>query len=240
MIVDKVLSLLFAIGILLFSANAQTPTPSPTPTPTPSPDPLLVYDLELDKTGRSVNYTFFKDGYLVADPKASTFSTIVVLTDPNTFNFYQAGGFVTGSYNEVRDYAGRRNAILFGATAGTSTASDNVAIQIIGPIDRRSGVGGGMKADFSERLRGYFMASGTEIESSGNGTSSKFEYGYAGFSKAKADFNKGLTKQVNGQGLDVAGAVAFLEKYLSDRGIPGATPVPTPTPSPTPTPVTGS
>jgi hypothetical protein len=226
------LPLLISLGVLHFSANAQTPTP----TPTPAPEPLLVYDLELDRTGRSINYTFFKDGFLVADPDASSFSTIVVLTDPNTFNFYQAGGFVTGSYKEVRDYAGRRHAVLFGATAGTTAASDNAAIQIIGPIDRRASVGGGMKADYSDKMRGYFMASGAEIESSGNSTATKFEYGYAGFSRAKAEFNKSLTKQVNSQSLDVAGAITFLEKYLSDRGIPGATPIPSPTPTPTPTP----
>jgi hypothetical protein len=220
------LPLLLALGVLHFSALAQTPTP----TPTPAPEPLLVFNLKLDKTGRSVNYTFFKNGFLVADPKASSFSTVVVLTDPNTFNFYQAGDFVTGTYNEIRDYAGRRHAILFGATAGTSASSDNAALQVIGPIDRHGGVGSGMSADYSNKMRGYFMASGAESQSTGN----TFEYGYAGFSNAKAEFNKSLTRQVNGQALDIPGAIKFLEKYLSDRGVPGATPIPTPSPSPTP------
>lgn len=228
------LSLLLALSLFHSTARAQTPTPTPSPTPTPAPEPLLVYDLELDKTGRSVNYTFFRDGFLVADPEASSFSTVVVLTDPNTFAFYQVGDFVTGTYSEIRDYAGRRNAVLFGATAGTSASSDNAAIQVIGPIDRRSSVGGGMKADYSDKMRGYLMASGAEVQSNGNGTTSQLEYGYAGFSRAKAEFNKSLTRQVNGQNLDIPGAVKFLEKYLSDRGIPGPTPTPSPSPSPTP------
>jgi hypothetical protein len=84
-------------------------------------------------------------------------------------------------------------------------------------------------------MRGYLLASGAEVESTTtNGTSTQFEYGYAGFSKAKAEFNKGLTKQVNNQDLDVAGAITFLEQYLSARGIPGPTPTPSPSPSPTP------
>jgi hypothetical protein len=83
-------------------------------------------------------------------------------------------------------------------------------------------------------MRGYFMASGAETQTNGNGTTSDFEYGYAGFSKAKAEFNKSLTREVNGQGLDVAGAVSFLGKYLSDRGVPGSTPFPSPTPIVTP------
>jgi hypothetical protein len=233
MIARILLSLLLALGVLHFSANAQTPTPSPTPAPTPEPDPLLVYNLKLDKTGRSVNYTFFKDGFLVANPGTSSFSTIVVLTDPNTFTFYQAADFITGTYNEIRDYAGRRHAILFGATAGTSASSDNAALQVIGPIDRHGGVGGGMRADYSDKMRGYLLASGAEAQSTGNNTST-LEYGYAGFSNAKAEFNKSLTRQVNGQSLDIPAAIQFLEKYLSDRGIPGPTPTPSPSPSPTP------
>jgi hypothetical protein len=226
------LPLLLAFGLFSFTANSQTPTPtpSPSPTPTPTPQPLLVYDLELDKTGRSVNYTFFKDGFLVIDPDASSFTSIVVLTDPNTFLFYQGADFVTGTYNVIRDYAGRRNAVVFGATAGTTASSDNAALQVIGPIDRHGSVGGGMKADYSDKMRGYLLASGAEIDASGNGTSSQFEYGYAGFSRAKAEFNKRLTKDINGRGLNVSGAVDYLEKYLSDRGIPGNTPAPTPTP----------
>ena len=51
----------------------------------------------------------------------------------------------------------------------------------------------------------------------------------------ETEFNKNLTREVNGKDLDVAGAVSFLGKYLSDRGIPGITPTPSPTPSPTPT-----
>jgi len=221
------------VAAFSLSAIAQTPTPSPSPSPTPESSPLLVYDLELEKTGRSVNYTFFRNGYLVIDPDASTFTSIVVLTDPNTFNFYQAADFVTGTYSEIRDYAGRRNAVIFGATAGTTATSDNAALQTVGPIDRRSGVGGEMRADYSQIMRGYLLASGAEINTSGNGSATRFEYGYAGFSHAKAEFNKSLTKAVNKQGLNSNQAVDFLEKYLFARGVPG----PTPTPAPSPTPV---
>jgi len=220
---------LFLFPLLAFS---QTPTPTPSPTPTPTPTPVLIYDLELEKTGRSVNCTFFKDGFLVVDPGAENFSSIVVLTDPNTFSFYQAADFVSGSYSEILDYAGRRNVVLFGSSSGTAATTDNAALQVIGPIDRSSKVGGGLRAEYSDRLTGYLLASGPEIEgASANGTTTGFEYGYAGFSKARAQFNKGLTKEVNNQSLDASGAVDFLEKYLSDRGIPGPTPTPSPSPS---------
>ena len=222
----------FLFFALLFQSVLPAFSQTPTPTPTPTPSPILIYDLELEKTGRSVNYTFFKDGFLVVDPEAATFSTIVVLTDPNTFNFYQAADFVSGSYSEILDYAGRRNVVLFGTTTGTTATTDNAALQVIGPIDTSGKMGGGFRAEYSEKMRGYLLASGPEVEATTtNGTTTGFEYGYAGFSKAKAEFNKGLTKEVNGQSLDASGAVDFLEKYLSDRGIPGPTPTPSPSPS---------
>ena len=226
------ISLLTFLFLCPFVAFSQTPTPTPSPTPSPTPKPVLIYDLELEKTGRSVNYTFFKDGFIVVDPEAATFSTIVVLSDPNTFNFYQAADFVSGSYSEILDYAGRRNVVLFGTTSGTTATTDNAALQVIGPIDTSSKVGGGFRSEYSDKMRGYLLASGPEVEATTtNGTTTGFEYGYAGFSKAKAEFNKGLTKEVNNQSLDASGAVDFLEKYLSDRGVPGPTPTPSPSPS---------
>lgn len=215
------LAFLFLFPLLAFSQ-----------TPTPTPSPVLIYDLELEKTGRSVNYTFFKDGFLVVDPGAQSFSSIIVLSDPNTFTFYQAADLVSGSYKEILDYAGRRNVVLFGSSSQSETSTDNAALQVIGPIDRSNKVGGGMRAEYSDKMRGYLLASGPEIEgTSDDDSTTAFEYGYAGFSKAKAEFNKGLTKEVNNQSLDASGAVDFLEKYLSNRGIPAPTPTPSPTPS---------
>jgi hypothetical protein len=221
---------LLAFSVLFLPVSLLAQSASPTPSPTPSA--LLVYDLKLQKTGRSVNYTFFKDGFLVADPSDASFSTIVVLTDPNKFTTYKAANFVTGNYNLVRDYAGRRNAVVFGSS---SSGSDNASIQVIGPVDRNTGVGGDQTAIYAEKMTGYLLASGPEISTtSTNGTVTSFEYGYAGFSRATAQFNKGLTREVNNEGLDTDGAITFLEQYLSARGIPGPTPTPSPSPSPTP------
>ena len=212
-------------SVCLFAQNA-------TPVPSPTPSALIVYDLKLQKTGRSVNYVFFKDGFLVVDPSEASFSTIVVLTDPNKFTIYKSANFVSGTYNLVRNYAGRRDAVVFGSS---STGSENTSIQVIGPVDRNTGVGGEQAAIYAEKMTGYLLASGPEmITTSANGTVTAFEYGFAGFSRATAEFNRSLTRQVNNEGLDVAGAITVLEQYLSARGIPGPTPTPSPSPSPTP------
>lgn len=227
--------LLVAIAALATYATAQTPTPTPSPTPTPTPDPLLVYNLELKQTGRSVNYAFFEGGYLVVDTGGSSFNSIIILSDPNTFTFYQASGFVTGTYNTILDYTGNSHAVLFGATAGTTASSDNAALQLEGDISENRSVGGGQRANLARRLRGYLLASGAQ--SSGNST---FTYGFAGTSEARARINLGLTRSFNSQGLTSSEAVTELEQLLVRRGIPGPTPTPSPSPSPTPVVTVGS
>ena len=216
------------MAMLLFSTQSPSFAQSASPTPSPTPSPVLVYDLKLDKAGRSVNYAFFKDGYLVVEPGEASFSSIVVLTDPNKFTFYKAADFVTGNYTEIRDYAGRREVVLF----GSSSSSDNAALQVVGQMDRNTGVGGDMKAVYAEKMTGYLLASGPEVvTTTGNGSVTGFEYGYAGSSRATAEYNRSLTRRINSEGLDLSGAVDYLEKYLTGRGIPGPTPTPSPSPS---------
>ena len=194
---------------------------------------LLIYNLSLEKTGRSVNYTFFDSGYLVVDLAASTFSSVIVLTDPNTFTYYQTAGLVTGSYSTMLDYSGYDQAVLFGASSGT----DNAALQVIGAIESNRNIGGDQRSNLARKLRGYFLASGPQVNAStGNGTATSFEYGYAGSSEATATYDSNLTKQANNQGLDSAGALDLIGQILANRGVPGYTPTPTPSPTPTPTP----
>jgi hypothetical protein len=194
---------------------------------------LLIYNLSLEKTGRSANYTFFDSGYLVVDLAASTFSSVIVLTDPNTFTYYQTAGLVTGSYSTMLDYSGYDHAVLFGASSGT----DNAALQVIGAIESNRNIGGDQRSNLARKLRGYFLASGPQVNAStGNGTATSFEYGFAGSSEATATYDSNLTKQANNQGLDSAGALDLIGQILANRGVPGYTPTPTPSPTPTPTP----
>lgn len=207
-------SLLASLTLLVSAAQAQ----------------LLIYDLSLEKTGRSVNYTFFDSGYLVVDLAASTFSSVIVLTDPNTFTFYQTAGLVTGNYSTMLDYSGYNHAVLFGTSSGT----DNAALQIIGAVESNRNIGGEQRANLARKMRGFFLASGAQVNASTGNSTTSFEYGYAGSSEATATYDSNLTKQANNQGLDSAGAVDLIGQILASRGVPGYKPTPTPTPTPTP------
>ena len=206
-------SLLASIVLLASSAKAQ----------------VLIYQLALDKTGPSVNYTFFDRGYLVVDLAASTFSSVIVLTDPNTFTYYQSAGLVAGSYQTILDYSGYDHALLYGASSGT----DNASLQVVGNIESNSNIGGEQRSNLAKKLRGYLLASGAQGNATtSNSTVTSFEYGYAGFSKATATYDSRLTKQANNSSLDSAGALNLIGQILSNRGVSGYTPTPTPTPTP--------
>ncbi len=214
-------ALLASLVLLTSSASAQ----------------LLIYNLSLDKTGRSVNYTFFDRGYLVIDLAASTFSSVILLSDPNTFAQYQTAGLVTGSYETILDYSGYNHAVLFGASSGT----DNAALQVIGKIESNKSIGGKNRSDLANKLQGYFLTSGAQVDASTSNSSNSsnsttsdgtttFEYGYAGFSKATATYDSNLTTKANNESLDSADALNLIGQILSNRGVPGFSPTPTPTP----------
>lgn len=188
--------------------------------------------MKIEPTGRNLNPTSFKDGYLVVDPVAETFSSIVVLSDPGSSAFYQAADYVTGKYNELRDYQGRRNVFLFGAVTASKAVTDNAALQLMGPVDRIGKFGGEGLTGYANKLRGTLLYSAPEIKgTTKNGTTTGFFYGFAGSARALALFNRGLTKEVNGLALDSPDAIEFLEKRLFSNGIPGPTPTPKPTPA---------
>lgn len=214
--VRSILTIVASILLLVSSSQAQ----------------LLIYGLSLEKTGRSVNYTFFDKGYLVVDLAASTFSSVIVLTDPNTFNYYQAAGLVTGTYQTMLDYSGYDHAVMFGASSST----DNAALQVIGAIESNRNIGGDQRTNLARKLKGYFLASGAQVNAgngtTSNGTATSFEYGFAGSSEATATYDSNLTKQANNESLDSAGAIDLIGQILSNRGVPGYTPTPTPTPTP--------
>jgi hypothetical protein len=156
-------TLLATLALLASSARAQ----------------VLIYDLALDKTGPSVNYAFFDTGYLVVDLSASTFSSVIVLTDPNTFRYYQTAGLVTGSYETMLDYSGYNHAVIYGTSSGT----DNASLQVIGDIESNSNIGGEQRSILAKKLQGYFLASGAQVDATttngttSNSTRTNFEYG---------------------------------------------------------------
>ncbi len=199
----------------------------------------VVYNLSFGNTLNTVNYSMFQSGYLIADPTAGTFSTVLILVDPNTFRLYYSADLASGSYFEVRGEAdGARHAVMFGSTGG-SGGVDNVALQLVGKVDRRVGLGDGTSTRVAGGLRGILLASAPGTVPTENSEETEPTFGFAGQSRLRAGLDIDLTNLVNSSTDEEATAVSVITDLLESWGITTeASPSPSPSPTATPTPVT--
>ena len=197
---------------------------------------LLIYDLSFSNLSTTVNYAFAQDGFLVVDPVAGTFSSVIVLVDPNTALLYSTTSLLSGTYTTMfREGNGNEYAVLASSSAAGSGA-DNLAFQVVGELSSGVPISQRRVADVARTLRGVLFASAAE-SSSGNGTTSNstFTFGFAGQSRVRAELDRGLTRDANGSSLDSAGALAIATAVLENRGVlPQASPSPSPSPRATP------
>jgi len=199
---------------------------------------VVVYELSFSNTGQNVNYSFLKGGYLVVDENASSFSSVVVLNDPVTFQPYYTTGLLSGSYMTMLEEGSNNEvAVIYSMSGGSGDSADNIAFQVIGDTDNDTSVGGGASLPIAKKLKGFLLASAAESGTTSTTGNSTFTYGFAGSSKATAKFQSGLTKDANNNRMDAATTVTYLTEVLTERGIgPEPTPTPSPSPSPSPTP----
>jgi hypothetical protein len=196
---------------------------------------ILVYDLSFNTTGPSVNYSFLQSGYLIVDESSNAVTSVVVLTDPTTMLPYSTTGLLTGTYMEMQEEGSGKEFAVISSSSGSGGAADSVAFQILGKTSKKVDIGGGNGLSIAKKLRGYLLASAAESASVDPDTSEvTFAYGFAGASTMTANFQSGLTNDVNGNRLDAAGAQEMLTTWLENQGItPEATTTSTTTTDPT-------
>lgn len=210
---------------------------------------LLIYDLSFSNLSTTVNYAFAQDGFLVVDPVAGTFSSVIVLVDPNTALLYSTTSLLSGTYTTMLSEGNGNEYAVLASSSAAGSGADNLAFQVVGELSSGVPISRRRVADVARTLRGVLFASAAE-SSSGNSTTSNsttsnsttsnsttsnatFTFGFAGQSRVRAELDRGLTRDANGSGLDSAGALAIATAVLENRGIlPQASPSPSPTPSP--------
>lgn len=195
---------------------------------------LVVYSLRLEPTGNSVNYPGILGGYLVVDEDAGSFSSAMILRDPDTNRRYYTTSFLSGSYFELLREGGGVSSVLssFGSGSGSG---ESVAFQVVGKTDGGTNVGGGVSLRVAKKLRGFLMTNGEESSSSSTSGDPLLELGFAGASKATVNYESGSTRNANNARMTSATAITEITRTLERQGIgPEATPTPAPTPSPTP------
>jgi hypothetical protein len=193
---------------------------------------LLVYSLRLDPTSNSVNYPGIPGGYLVVDENAGSFSSVMILRDPDTNRRFYTTSLLSGSYFELLREGGGVSAVLSSFGSGPE-GGEAVAFQAVGKTDGGTRIGGGASTRVAKSLRGFLMTNAPESTTSGTSGDPLIELGFAGASKAGVDFESGSTRNANNARMTSATAITEITRTLERQGIP---PEPTPTPSPTPTP----
>lgn len=132
----------------------------------PSRAEVLIYDLSFSNVPSSVNYSFVKYGYLIVDPSAGTFSSVVVLTDPNTFLLYSTSSLLSGNYTTLLSEANGNEYAVLSSTGAAGNGADNLTFQVVGELRAGVRVGGGMSVDAARQLRGVFTAFAAETSTS--------------------------------------------------------------------------
>jgi len=202
---------------------------------------LLIYDLSFSNLSTTVNYAFAQDGFLVVDPVAGTFSSVIVLVDPNTALLYSTTSLLSGTYTTMFSEGNGNEYAVLASSSAAGSGADNLAFQVVGELSSGVPISQRRVADVARTLRGVLFASAAE-SSSGNGTTSNgttsnstFTFGFAGQSRVRAELDRGLTRDANGSSLDSAGALAIATAVLENRGVlPQASPSPSPSPRATP------
>lgn len=184
---------------------------------------ILVYDLSFSTIPSTVNYDFVQDGYLIVDAAAGTFSSVIVLTDPDTLLPYYTTSLVSGTYSILLNQDNHNEYAVLTSTSSASAGSDNVSLQIVGGLEAGVRVGGGQQSDVARRLRGVLFASGAQSSSTDASGSQTFTYGFAGQSRVRATFDTELTRNTNGNNLGSAGAIQLATQILINNGIAAGT-----------------
>jgi hypothetical protein len=186
---------------------------------------VLVYKLQFETTGKTLNYDFYDGGYFVCPAPRGEGTFILTVRTQGQSLYTTADG---GDLYYVED-GGKRLAVL-------TASGDNASYQATGDIDGARSIGGSISMPYSRDLEGYLMAA-QETGDAVVGSSTDDEDGFAGYSRIKARIDTGKTREYNEDGLTVDEAVTELEAYLElNRYKEETTTTPTPTPTPTPNP----
>lgn len=203
---------------------------------------IISYQLEFNRTGRSVNYPNPRGGYLVVDLESGSVSSIVVLNDPETNEKYFTTGLFNGNYfTATSDSSGNVSDVI---SAGGGGGFESAALQISGRVRTNVDIGGDERVDAARKLVGFLLMSGSdavvvESEEENPDASDELALGYVGSAKVTAEIAESDTQNFNNNDKSAADAIGTYAEIYENSGISsenGDTPNPGPNPSPEPSP----
>ena len=160
-------ALVMVTGVLAFAGNSHAQ--------------LAVYRLEFEKTGTSINYGFYDEGYVIADAAGGAATWFLTFRDEDTFqNHY----ITIGEFGSLF-YANKADLTRAVISAAAATGTPQTTFLLVGDLTRDVD-SDNISVKVAGNLKGYAISADDESELPFD--SREGNIGYAGASEIKATF----------------------------------------------------
>jgi uncharacterized membrane protein YgcG len=175
---------------------------------------LVVYKLDFEATGESINYRSYQSGYYIAPMTGGTGSLVLMLTTGGVKQYFTYENF--GELFVALSGSDRK--VVFSATAANTVSTTtfyaigNATRQV--NVETRSAVS---QIYIAPKLSGYSVSADSErdLPFSSAGTS---DVGVAGAAFLNANYDEGRTTLANNEARTLAEEVTSVEEFLTSKG----------------------
>ena len=170
---------------------------------------VVVYKLEFEQEGSSINYNFYEDGWVVADATGGPASWVLTFYEGPLRRYITITDFGSLFYASKGKTV---KAVISAAAAAGTPQTTFLAIGSPSETVRKQNI----KVEVANTLEG--VTSSADDESELPFDVKEGDKGFAGFSKMKANFQRSRTDSANSDNLTVEETFDELIKSLERRG----------------------
>ena len=190
-------ALVLVSGILACAASAQAQ--------------LAIYRLEFEKTGTSINYGFYDEGYVIADAAGGPATWFLTFRDEDTLQNH----FITIEEFGSLFYANKAELTRAVISAAAATGTPQTTFLMVGDLTRDVD-SDNITVKVAGNLNGYAISADDESELPFD--SREGNIGYAGASEIKATFQTERSDAASRDRQTIADALADIVEMFESRG----------------------
>lgn len=175
---------------------------------------LVVYKLDFEATGESINYRSYQSGYYIAPMAGGTGSLVLMLTTGGVKQFFTYENFgelfvaLNGGDRKVVFTATAANTVSTTTFYAIGNATDKVT------VETRAGES---QIHIAPQLSGYSVSADSERDLPFSSAGST-DVGVAGAAFLKANFDEGRSTIANNEARTLAQEVTVTEEFLASKG----------------------
>ena len=190
-------ALILLTGVLAFAGSAQAQ--------------LAVYRLEFEKTGVSINYGFYDEGYVIADAAGGPATWFLTFRDEDTLQNH----FITIEEFGSLFYANKDTLTRAVISAAAATGTPQTTFLLVGDLTRDVD-SDNITVKVAGNMNGYAISADDESELPFD--SREGNVGYAGASEIKATFQTERSDAASRDRQTIADALADIVEMFESRG----------------------